>query len=238
MRKIKFIAVFQLFALLITSCLNEQEPQFSYKESNLKLLQTMAKDANIEVEIEIYKDKELNQSEILAHKLIFENIARLDNYAFKLIPNKCSSRVYEPYAYYGSASYDGNDFSVTVYWKKDNQTGDIIDVYGGLGGRFTTKYDDIYGSPTITGAVYSMIHYGQTINFMNNSTISLTLKADYVIETYTLNSAGYPDTSKLPLSRITSKVSASGDVNIINMTGAFDIHSAGEGSWGKDNLEI
>lgn len=234
----KIIAVLQSFVFLLSSCLNEQEVQFSYRESNLQLLQTMAKDANVEVEIELYEDEKFSQSEILAYKRIFEDIAGLENQTFELTPNGCSSRVYESYAYYGSASYEGNEFSATVYWKKDNQTGDIIDIYGGLGGQIVSKYDGIYGSPTITGSIYSMIHYGQTINFVNSSTISLTLKADYVVETYTLNSAGYPDTSTLPLSRITSKVGAGGNVDVINMTGTFEIHSAGEGSWGRDNLEF
>lgn len=80
-----------------------------------------------------------------------------------------------------------------------------------------------------------MIHMGQTIDFVNNDIISLTLKANYIVSVYTLNGNGKPDYDNL-LSRVTSKVIAYGSVYMNENYGSFTATSAGEGSWG--DLEL
>lgn len=137
------------------------------------------------------------------------------------------SRVVESFSYYGGVGYDGHTFDLAVHWRIDNSTGDIFDIYGGLGGG---GWDDYY---PYDYTYREMIHMGQTLHHANLEQISISLKADYVVSEYLPNSNG-----NHLMNRITSKVTATGIVYIQSYTSSFTIYSSGEGSWGRDLIDL
>lgn len=184
---------------------------------------------NVEIELfNQYATEPLETRVIDNYKEIFENIVGIDGLQITL-SYKVNSRTFESYCYYGVVSYEGHAFDLSVYWKKDNITGEIIDIYGGLSGENVSTYNPY------DATVYEMIHMGQTIDFVNNDIISLTLKANYIVSVYTLNGNGNPDYDNL-LSRVTSKIIAYGSVYMNENYGSFTATSAGEESWG--DLEL
>lgn len=184
---------------------------------------------NVEIELfNHYATEPLEARVIDNYKKIFEQIAELNEVQIEL-SDKVNSRTFEPFFYHGAVSYESHAFDLSVYWKKDNITGEIIDIYGGIGGENVSTYNPY------DATVYEMIYMGQTIDFVNNNIISLTLKANYVVSVYCLDGNGQPDHDSL-LSSVTSKVVVSGSVYMNANYGSFTATSAGEGSWG--NLEI
>lgn len=218
-----------IFLLCFSACSNEETPQISQKELNLLKLQSIAKEMGCNVSIKLFDDLALplTKEQIDLHRQIFANISNLNGSTFDLKP-KNSSRAYESFSYYGGATYEGRTFTAAAYWQKDNQTKDITEVVAGLGGRiFDTSGDNII--------LYTMTHWGQTLDGIHNETIYLTLRADYTVATYPrINSSDTIDISRGPLSEIVSKVGASGQVDTKAMNGSFTIHSAGPGSWALD----
>lgn len=214
-----------VFILCFTACSNEEIPQVTQKELNLNLIQSIAKEMGIQVHVELYNEhatEPLTKQAINKYRNEFLKIAELNGKIIELT-KLSDSRVVESFSYYGGVGYDGHTFDLTVHWRIDNATGDIFDIYGGLGGE---RIDD-YNPYDYTHR--EMIHMGQTIHHANLEQISISLKADYVVSEYLPTSNG-----NLLMNRITSKVTATGIVYIQSYTSSFTINSSGEGSWGLD----
>lgn len=232
MRKLHLLLSACTILFSFIACSNEEIPQVSQKEQNLLILQSIAKEVGVNVEIKLSDNFNLPLSEeqIKVHRHIFQEIFDLNGTSFDLKPNISSSRAYESFSYHGAATYEGRTFTAATYWQKDNQTGHIMEVIAGLGGRI---FDTTGGNIVL----YTMTHWGQTLDGINNETIYLTLKADYTVATYPrINSSDTIDISRGPLSEIVSKVGASGQVDTRAMSGTFTVHSAGSGSWALDMI--
>lgn len=223
-----------LLLIIITSicwsgCSNQDEVQISFQEQNLLKLQTIAKEVGANVQIELFNEhtrRPLTNLEIRLYKNEFEKVVALNNYKIELSLIQSYSRAIESYSHYGGVEYDGHIFDLTIFWKIDNETGEIFDILGGLGGEKKDFYDPY------DYTIREMIQREQTINYANNEQISISLKADYVVSVYTPTSTGDHLSS-----RITSKVTAAGIVYIKSNTSSFTMHSSGEGSWAEDMLE-
>lgn len=229
MRKLQLLLGVCTILFCFTACSNEEIPQVSQKELNLNLIQSIAKEIGVNVKIELFNEhatRPLTNSEINKFKNEFSKIAELNGKKLKLtkLPD---SRAIESFSYYGGVGYDGHTFDLAVHWRIDNSTGDIFDIYGGLGGG---GWDDYY---PYDYTYREMIHMGQTLHHANLEQISISLKADYVVSEYLPNSNG-----NHLMNRITSKVTATGIVYIQSYTSSFTIYSSGEGSWSRDWIDL
>ena len=229
MKKLQLLLSACTILFCFNACSNEDDAQITQKEQNLLKLQSIAKEVGVNVEIELFNEhatRPLTNSEINKFKDEFLKIAELNGK--KIALTKLSdSRVVESFSYYGGVGYDGHTFDLAVHWRIDNSTGDIFDIYGGLGGG---GWDDYY---PYDYTYREMIHMGQTLHHANLEQISISLKADYVVSEYLPNSNG-----NHLMNRITSKVTATGIVYIQSYTSSFTIYSSGEGSWGRDLIDL
>lgn len=232
MKNIIFYSCFFITCLLGTGCVDENISNVSQKEQNMEVLYSLAKEVGCDAEIKLSEEfnQPLSKEQIGMYRYLFENISKLDGYTFNLTSGTPMSRVYDSFSYSGSATYEGRSFSATVFWQKDNQTGEIREIVAGIGGRI---YDTTGGDIIL----YTMTNWGQTVDNISAGIISLTLKADYTVATYPrLNGSDSIDTSRGPLSEIISKVGVAGQINTEIMTGNFTVHSAGPGSWALDMM--
>lgn len=227
MRKLHLLLSACTILFCFTACSNEEIPQVSQKELNLDLIQSIAKDIGVQVDVELFNEhatEPLTKQAINKYRNEFLKIAELNGKTIELT-KLSDSRAVESFSYYGGVGYDGHTFNLTVHWRIDNATGDIFDIYGGLGGECIDDYDPYDYTRR------EMIHMGQTIHHSNLEQISISLKADYVVSEYLPTSNG-----DHLMNRITSKVTAYGTVYIKSYTSSFTVHSAGEGSWSLDMI--
>ena len=225
--KISFVALLCLFSVCLSGCENDLKVDISQKEQNIELLRPIADSMGCNVEIELFNrqaTEPLTALDIEKFKAKFKEIAAMDGMRIELRPMEVNSRVAESFSYSGTAEYDGHNFNVTVFWKKDSDTGEIFDIIGGMGGTATDDYN------SYDYIVHEMVHMGQTLHASDNYTISITLKSDYIVTEYSYM-------YNAVMNRIRCKVAAGGNVYVTQNRGWFTVHSAGEGSWGDELLE-
>ena len=218
--------------LCFTACTNEETPQVSQKELNLNLVQSIAKDMGIQVDVELYGRQTiypLTQEDIAYFKETFKQIAELDGQTVNFKINETNSRVAESFSYFGKAPFNGHSFNVAVYWKKDYQTGEVFDIVGGMAGYAETD-PHVYPDATFITCC-EMFHMGQTIHHANGSEISISLHSDYIASQKCYN--GLPGDSNV-MNTTRCKVTAYGNVRFQGNTSSFEVHVAGPGSWGDD----
>lgn len=235
MKKLQLLLSACAILFCFTACSNDETPQVSQKELNLNLIQSIAKDMGVQVDVELYDRQAiypLTKADIEYFKETFKQIAELDGQTVNLNINNTNSRVAEGFSYFGSALFNGHSFNVSVYWKKDNQTGEIFDIVGGMAGYAESDindYQDVYFKTCC-----EMFHMGQTIHHANGTEISISLHSDYVA-TQKCYSNLLPDIGDgFTMNTTRCKVTAYGNVRFQGNTGSFVVNVAGSGSWGDD----
>ena len=221
-----------IFLLCFSACSNEEIPQVTQKELNLNLIQSIAKEMGVQVDVELYDRQAiypLTKADIEHFKKTFKQIAELDGQTVDFNTNNTYSRVAEGFSYSGTAPFNGHSFNVAVYWKKDNQTGEVFDIVGGMAGYAETEPHVYPGATFVTCC--EMFHMGQTIHHANGSEICISLHSDYIATQKCYN--GLPGNGNV-MNTTRCKVTAYGTVHFQGNTDSFVVHVAGSGSWGDD----
>lgn len=230
--KSAYIILF-VFVAMLSGCTNEQTFEYSVNEQNIKLIQKIACNygfPKVELYYEGIRTTPLSQDEIIAYENYFKELRQLNGMVIKT-KGVIDSRALESDVYYGTASYENHSYNITVYWMKDNQTNEICNIEGGIGGSSLTEYpwpdsDEII---IANGIVNEIIYQGKTLHGASNGIISITIRGDYLTKRYKMN-GGRIDFDELYYQTV-SKVAADGKVNTRTKEGQFVIHYSGEGSW-------
>lgn len=224
--------------LFVMSCSNMEEPITSCDGENMAVIKEIAKKYgynDIQIKYEGERSTPLTDQELQGYEGYFKELKRIDGMGFTMTQGAPVSRVFESDVYRGSVYYGGSGFDVAVYWMKDNQTGEIAYVEGGLGG---SSLGDIHEYPypelalnQSNGMVYTMINQGRIFHGASGGVIDLTLKADLIVERYIVVD-GKIQFDKLYYD-LTTKVTAFGRVDTNSHTGSFSVQSVGSGNWNE-----
>ncbi len=215
-----------LCSYVLTGCSNED--YLIENPNRLKELQKIARrnECNVTVNImnDSIKNTPLNKEEKTKYNNLFAQMAKLNNLTFSLTPQQQKTRAIDSHSYYKELNYNGQYYTVAIYWKEDNETKNIFDIEAGIG-----------GVKVIGGDRYTVNYVRHNIINANEHEISVEIKANHTIDTFPIVN-GNIDYSRGSLMSITSKIFAEGKVYPKSMDGEFTIRFVGNGSWEMEDL--
>lgn len=231
--KARYFFIFFFSFICVACSQTDLDQSKNYDDSNIESIRKIALKygfTDIEVRINHSKEELLTKEELDSFEAYYRILKEINNKNIKLkkLTSNSISRVLESSSYHGGVSYEGHSYRVAVYWMKDNETGEICNIEGGMGGSSLDTYP--YPTEVANGIVYELVYQGKTIYGAGGGIIDLTLRGDYILKRYHLI-GNKIDFDRGPYYSTISRVAASGRVNTNTLEGGFTMHYSGPGSW-------